>query len=125
MLINILILILTISFIVMVVFVCFYIRRISEQAVAMRKDIHRLVDNAIPVLINMKEISERLKHVVTEVEVYWDEIDHFIKVVKEQLSLFSSIEIFKTLELPFNIVKKYFKALTEGTSAFLNTYKHK
>jgi hypothetical protein len=109
----------------MVVFVCFYIRRISEQAVAMRKDIHQLVDNAIPVLINLKEISERLNHVVTDVEVYWEEIDHFVKVVKKQLSLFSSIKIFNTVEFPFNIVIKYYKALTEGTSAFLNTYKHK
>lgn len=125
MLINILIPILIISFVVMVVFVCFYIRRISEQAVAMRKDIHQLVDNAIPVLINLKEISERLNHVVTDVEVYWEEIDHFVKVVKKQLSLFSSIKIFNTVEFPFNIVIKYYKALTEGTSAFLNTYKHK
>jgi uncharacterized protein YoxC len=125
MLIDILIVVLIISVITMVVFVSLSLRKISDQAIAMRKDIHQLVENSLPVLANLKEITKRTNHIVTEVEVYWKEIDHSIKTVRQRISLITSAESYRSLENPVNFAIKFVSAILRGTSAFLNIYKHK
>lgn len=107
------------------VFAIIFLKRLLEKAEAVRIDIHQLVENTLPVMRNLEEVTERANRVVTEIEGYWNEIDHSIKNVRQKISLITSLKSFQAIESPAKYLVKNIKALTTGTSAFWNSYKNK
>jgi uncharacterized protein YoxC len=102
-----------------------FLKKILEQADAVRKDIHQFVQKSIPVMNNLEEVTENANKIVTEVEGYWNEIDNSIKNVRKQISFITSLKSFRAAEYTAQYIIKNLKALGSGTSAFLNSYKHK
>jgi uncharacterized protein YoxC len=107
------------------IFVIVFLKRIYMQAVTVQKDIHRLVENTIPVMSNLKEVTERANRIVTGVEGYYNEADCLIKNVRERISILTSNRRFRSVERPVKYIVNNIRALASGTSAFLNSYKHK
>ena len=107
------------------IFVIVFLKRIYVQAVTVQKDIHRLVENTIPVMSNLKEVTERANRIVTGVEGYYNEADCLIKNVRERISILTSHRRFRSVERPVKYIVNNIRALASGTSAFLNAYKHK
>lgn len=105
------------------VFAIIYLKRITEQVEAVRKDVHEFFEKTNPIGENLEDITRRIKRVVSEVENYWEEIDSTIKNLREQFSIFASLKSFQTVVYPAKYLLKNVKALASGTSAFLDTYK--
>ncbi len=105
------------------VFAIIYLKRITEQVEAVRKDVHEFIEKTNPVCENLEEITQRIKQVVSEVENYWEGIDSSIKNLRERLSIFTSLKNFQTIVYPAKYLLKNVKALASGTSVFLETYK--
>ncbi|MCX6168412.1 MAG: hypothetical protein NTX65_03665 [Ignavibacteriales bacterium] len=123
--IDILLIILILSASALCVFAIIYLKRITEQVEALRKDVHEFFEKTNPICDNLEEMSRRIKRVVSEVENYWEEIDSSIKNLRERLSIFTSHKNFQTVVYPAKYLLKNVKALASGTSVFLDTYKKK
>jgi hypothetical protein len=123
-LIDVLVVVLILTAFSLSIFVIVFLIKIYEQAVAVQKDIQRLVDNTIPVMSNLKEVTERANRIVTGVERYYNEADCLIKNVRERISIITSHRRFRSVEHPVKYLVKNIKALASGTSAFLNAFKH-
>lgn len=107
------------------IFVIIFLVRILEKAEAVREDIHQLVENTIPVMRNLEEVTERANRVVTEIEGYWNEIDHSIKNVRQRIELITSLKSFQAINSPAKYLIRNMKALANGTSAFWRSYRNK
>ena len=96
-LVNIFLIFLILSASALCIFVIVYLKRISEQVEAVRRDIHQLVENTIPILSNLEKVTQRASRIVTEAEGYWEKIDHSIRNLLGKISIFSSWKIFRYL----------------------------
>ncbi len=108
---------------------CLYVivslRKSIIQIEQLQKDVKQLVENTIPVLHNINEVTTKVNRVVTEAENYWDEIDRAIKNLKEKAAGLTSLTRFADAENPAQDLIKNLKALSKGISVFWNEYKRK
>jgi len=108
---------------------CLYVivslRKSIIQIEQLQKDVKQLVENTIPVLHNINEVTTKVNRVVTEAENYWDEIDRAIKNLKEKAAGLTSLTRFRDAENPAQDLIKNLKALSKGISVFWNEYKRK
>lgn len=123
--IDVLLIILIVSASVLCFFAMAYLKRITEQMEAARKDIHEFVQNANPVLENLEEATRRANRVISEVENYWQEIDSSIKNLRERISGLTSIKKIRDVEYPAKDLIKNIKAFIKGASAFWDAFKRK
>lgn len=123
--INILLIILILAATAFCVFAIIYLKKIAEQVEAVRNDIEEYIEKPNPILDNLQEISGKVNNIVTEVGDYWEEIDGFIKNIRERISLFTYNKNFRDIEIPAKYLVKNVRALVKGTSAFLNEYKNR
>jgi uncharacterized protein YoxC len=107
------------------IFVIIYLKRIFEQIVAVRNDIHQLVQTTVPVLENMEEVTRRANKIVTEAGNYWDQIDHSIKNLRERLSDMKSLSKLRDAQSQATDLIKNLKAFAKGVTAFWQEYKNR
>jgi uncharacterized protein YoxC len=107
------------------IFLIVYLKKIFEQVEAVSKDIHQLVENTIPVLSNLEDVTERANRIVTEVADYWDEIDHSIRTLREKISSFSSWKKFRDAQSLTSGLIKNSKSIAIGVSTFWSKYKQR
>lgn len=123
--INILLIILILAATTFCVFAIIYLKKIAEQVEAVRNDVEEYIEKPNPMLENLEHITGKVNHIVTEVGDYWEEIDDFIKNIRERYSIISSNKIFREFEYPLKYLIKNVRALAVGTSAFWKEYKHR
>jgi predicted PurR-regulated permease PerM len=107
------------------VFLIVYLKKIYEQIESICIDIHQLVEYTIPILNNLEEITERTNRIVAEVEVYWGEIDHFIRALLEKFSIFEPWKKILSVQMPIMHIIKNSSSIAKGVSAFWSKYKHR
>jgi len=54
---------------------------------AVRKDFNQLVENTIPILNNLEEVTGRVNSMAASVGEYWDGIDKSIKRLQSMISV--------------------------------------
>jgi len=124
-LVNILLIVLIVSASALCLFVIVYLKRIFEQVEAVRRDIHQLVENTIPILSNLEEVTQRANRIVTEAEGYWEEIDHSIRNLRGKLSNFGPWNKFRDAQTQTSELIKNLRSITKGIFAFWSEYKHR
>ncbi len=124
-LIDIFLIVLILSASSLCIFVIVYLKRIFGQVEAVRKDIHRLVENTIPILSNLEEVTRRANRIVTEAEGYWKEIDYSIKNLREKISNFGPWKKFRDAQTQTSGIIKNLSSIAIGIYAFWSEYKHR
>lgn len=107
------------------IFVFIYLKRFFDQANAVQKDVHRFVENAIPILNNLEDATLRADRIVSEIEGYWNEIDHSIKTVRQKISNLRSWKKFNELQMQTSELSKTLRSIAKGISVFRSEYKHR
>jgi uncharacterized protein YoxC len=102
-----------------------YMRKLTAQVEAVRKDVHDLVGKTTPVLENLEDVTRRANRIVSEVEDYWNEIDRSIKNIRERISGFSSLKNLRDVEYPAKDLIRNIKAFSKGFMAFWEKFKQR
>lgn len=120
--IEILLIILILSASALCIYAIIYLKRLTEQIEAVRKDVHELVERTTPILENLEDVTQRANRIVLEVGNYWDEIDRSIRNLRERVSNFSFSRL-NEVEYPAKDLIKNIKAFAKGISAFWQEFK--
>ncbi len=123
--IDILLIILILSASALCILAITYIKKITEQVEAVRKDVNQFIEKTNPVVENLEQVTRRANRVVSEIENYWEEIDSSIKNIRERISGLTSLKNLRDVEYPAKDLIKNIKALAKGTSAFWNAFKRR
>jgi len=124
-LIDILLVVLIISAFSLCIFAIVYLGKISKQIEAIRKDIHQLVENTIPILNNLEEITLHTNKIVNKAEVFWKEIEHSIRYLREKISNFGFLEKINGAQTKAFYLISNFRSVARGISAFWKKYKQR
>ncbi|MHB8931470.1 MAG: hypothetical protein ACYC5R_12815 [Melioribacteraceae bacterium] len=123
--IDVLLIILIVSASALCIFAIIYLKRITDNVEAVRKDVHEFVQNTDEIIENLGGVTRKVNRIVSEVEYYWDEIDLSIKKIRERISGLTSLKNFRDVEYPAKDLIKNIKAFTKGASAFWNAFKRR
>ena len=123
--IDVLLIILIISATALCIYVIIYLGKLNRQIDALQNDVKQIVDNTVPLLNNLNEVTSRANRIVTEAENYWDEIDRSIKKLKEKASDLTSLSRFRDEENPTKDLIRNLRALFKGVSSFWREYNRK
>ncbi len=123
--IDVLLIILILSASALCIFAIVYLKRITENVEAVRKDVHEFVQKTDEIIENLGGVTRKVNRIVSEVEYYWDEIDLSIKKIRERISGLTSLKNFRDVEYPAKDLIKNIKAFTKGASAFWNAFKRR
>jgi len=107
------------------IYLIYTLKTLLREAEAIRRDVHNLVEKALPILDNLNDVSNRASTVVNGIENYWDEVDSSIKKVKEKIANFTSLKTFQSDDNPAKDLIKNLRAFVKGISAFWQTFKKK
>lgn len=124
-LVDIFLVILIISASALCIFVIIYLKKISENVEAARKDIHQLIENTVPVLENLEEVTRRANKIVTEAENYWDELDRSIKNLRAKFTNLTSVQRIRDAQNQATDIIRNIRAFVKGISAFVQEFKHR
>ena len=108
-LIDVLLIILILSASALCIYAIIYLKKLTEQIEAVRKDVHELVERTTPILENLENVTQRANRIVLEVGNYWDEIDRSIRNLRERVSNFSFTRL-SNVEYPAKDLIKNIKA---------------
>lgn len=122
-LIDILLIVLILSASSLCIFLIVYLKRFFEQFEEVCEDIHQLVDNTIPILNNLEEVTQRANRIVTEVESYWDVIDDSIRTLREKISNSGLWNKLRDTQSQTSWLIKQSRSIVKGVSIFWNKYK--
>lgn len=123
--IDILLIILILSASTLCVFAIIYLKRITDQVEAVRKDVHEFISKTNPVVENLEVATRKANRIVSDIENYWEEIDTSIKNLRERISGFTSLKNLRDVEYPAKDLIKNIKAFVKGASAFWNAFKRR
>ncbi len=123
-LIDILLIVLILAAISLCVFLIIYLKIITENLQALRKDVDMLINKTIPAVDNLNDTVDKAKRIVSDIEGYWTEIDSSIKKFKEKVSLFKTTKILKEEEKAANFISNL-RAVVKGLRAFWSTLTRK
>ncbi|MHB8907163.1 MAG: hypothetical protein ACYC4T_07890 [Melioribacteraceae bacterium] len=123
--IDVLLIILIVSASALCIFAIIYLKRITDNVEAVRKDVHEFVQKTDEIIENLGGVTRKVNRIVSEVEYYWDEIDLSIKKIRERISGLTSLKNFRDVEYPAKDLIKNIKAFTKGASAFWNAFKRR
>ncbi len=124
-LIDILLAILILAATALCIFLIFSIKKIGGQLEELQKDVKHLVENTVPVLKNLNEVTQRANRIVTSAENYWDEIERSIQNLKERVSKLTSYTKFSDAENPAGSLIKNLKAVLKGISTFWSEFRRR
>jgi uncharacterized protein YoxC len=123
-LIDILLTVLILAAISLCVFLIVYLKKITDDIQALRKDIDMLIDKTIPAVDNLNETVDKARRIVSDIEDYWAEIDSSIKRFKEKVNSFKTGNLLKEEEKAANFVSNL-RAVIKGFRAFWSTLARK
>jgi uncharacterized protein YoxC len=123
-LIDVMLIILILSASALCIYAIIYLKRLTEQIEAVRKDVHELVERTTPILENLEDVTQRANRIVLEVGNYWDEIDRSIRNLRERVSNFSFSRL-SDVEYPAKDIIKNIKAFAKGMAAFWQEFKQR
>ncbi|MGK9369540.1 DUF948 domain-containing protein [Melioribacter sp. Ez-97] len=123
-LIDILLVVLILAAISLCVFLIVYLKKITDDIQALRKDIDMLIDKTIPAVDNLNETVDKARRIVSDIEDYWTEIDSSIKRFKEKVNSFKKGKILKEEEKAANFISNL-RAVAKGLRAFWSTMARK
>lgn len=123
--IDILLIILILSASTLCVFAIIYLKRITDQVEAVRKDVHEFISKTNPVVENLEVAARKANRIVSDIENYWEEIDTSIKNLRERITGFTSLKNLRDVEYPAKDLIKNIKAFVKGASAFWNAFKRR
>lgn len=123
--IDILLIILILSASTLCVFAIIYLKRITDQVEAVRKDVHEFISKTNPVVENLEVATRKANRIVSDIENYWEEIDTSIKNLRERITGFTSLKNLRDVEYPAKDLIKNIKAFVKGASAFWNAFKRR
>jgi len=84
-----------------------------------------LVEKTIPILSNLKDITQRVNRIISEAEGYWEEINISIRNLREKILKFSSGEKSRDAQKQISEIRKNLRSITKGISGFWIEYKRK
>ena len=123
--IDILLIVLILAATALCIFVIVTLKNLMVKIDDMQKDIQKLVDNTIPVLNNLTDVTEKANRIVSEAENYWDEMDHSIKSLKERVHKLTSFTRSDDEENPARDLIKNLRAFFKGLSTFWSEFKRR
>lgn len=123
--INIFILVLLITASTLCVFLIVYVKKYYEQVDAVRKDFNQLVENTIPILNNLEEVTGRVNSMAASVGEYWDGIDKSIKSLQSMISVFNSWKIIRFAKIYSPKLLNNFRSVAKGITTFRSELKNK
>ena len=123
--IDVLLIILIIAATALCIFIIIYLGKLNRQVNELQKEVKQIVDNTVPLLNNLNEVTSRANRIVTEAENYWDEIDRSIKKLKEKASNLTSLSRFRDEENPTKDLIRNLRALFKGVSTFWREFNRK
>ena len=124
-LVDIFLILLIVSASVLCIFIIIYLKKIVVQIELVRSDINEVVRNTLPLLEDLKQVTERTNKIVAEAENYWDEIDRSIKNLRERVTNLKPLSKFRETQSQATDLIKNFKAIARGIYAFWHEYKNK
>ena len=124
-LVDIFLILLIVSASTLCVFIIIYLKKIVVQIELVRSDINEVVRNTLPLLEDLKQVTERTNKIVAEAENYWDEIDRSIKNLRERVTNLKPLSKFRETQSQATDLIKNFKAIVRGIYAFWQEYKSK
>lgn len=123
MLLNIFLIILSISATVLCIYLIFTLKKLVAQMNELQKDVKNLVENTIPVLRNLNDVTLKANRIVSSAEDYWEGIERSIENVRNKFSKLINITRYDGAELPARNFMQNIKAVSRGISAFWQEFK--
>jgi hypothetical protein len=100
-------------------------KKLVQQVGELQKDVKQLVNNTIPVLQNLNEVTLKANRIVSSAENYWEGIERSIENVRVKFSHLTSPSRFDGVEYPARNLIQNAKALTKGLGAFWQEFRRK
>ena len=107
------------------IYAIFYLKKLTEQVEAVRKDIHQIIQRSVPILENLEQVTNKANRVATEVESYWNELDLAIRNLRYKVSIFTPLKKYREAESTVSELIKNIKAVSKGLIAFWSELKHR
>jgi hypothetical protein len=104
-------------------FVIVILNIIGQHVEAVRKDFNKLVENSIPVMSNLKAISDNVKSIIVDIEGYCKGIDGSIKKLRKQISKNTFFKQYYSAKYCVNHFHNNIRALVKASSVFRDVYK--
>lgn len=120
---EIFLIILSIAATVLCVYLIFTLKKILLQIDQIHKEINDLVENTIPVLKNINDVTLKANRIVSSAEDYWEGIERSIENVRNKFSRLSSFNIREGEENPARNFIQNIRALSRGISAFWQEFR--
>ena len=108
----------------MCIYVVYYLERIFDHVKAVSEDIHLVIENIIPVLNDVDEITGRVKRIVIDIEEYWVGIDSSLRNLRRKISKLRYLKILRVGFTPTSEIVNNLGPIAKGISAFWSKYKH-
>lgn len=124
-LVDIFLVVLIVSASALCIFVIVYLKKISENVEAARKDIYKLVENTIPILGNLEEVTRRANKIVSAAENYWDELDRSIKNLRAKFADLTSVQRIRDAQNQATDLIRNIRAFVKGISAFIQEFRRR
>jgi uncharacterized protein YoxC len=121
--IDILLIILIVSASVLCIYLIFWLKKLNTTVNKMQDDIHNLVDNTVPILEDLKNVTDRVNKISTDAENHWNDFDRSIQKIKNKISQFSSIKKNGKPENPASDLVANLRAISKGISEFWSRMK--
>lgn len=122
-LLEILLIVLVISATVLCFYVISVLQKVLMQINEIQKDVKQLVNNTIPLLKNLNEVTVKANRIVTSAESYWESVERSIDSVKMKISSFTSPSKFGNSNINARGIIQNIRAFTKGFSAFWKEFR--
>jgi len=123
MVLDIFLIILSISATLLCIYLIFTLKKLVIQMNELQKDIKNLVDNTIPVLKNINDVTLKANRIVSSAEDYWEGIERSIENVRSKFSKLTNITRYDGADLPARNFIQNIKAISRGISAFWQEFR--
>ncbi|MCX7875528.1 MAG: DUF948 domain-containing protein [Melioribacteraceae bacterium] len=120
---EIFLIILSVAATILCVYLILVLKKIVLQIEQLNKDIKELVDNTIPVLKNINDVTLKANRIVSSAEDYWDGIERSIENVRYKFSRLTGAVRNDSVENPAGNFIQNIKALSRGISAFWQEFR--
>lgn len=120
---DIFLIILSIAATVLCIYLILTLKKIVAQIDNLQKEVKQLVDNTIPVLKNINDVTLKANRIVSSAEDYWEGIERSIENVRNKFSRLTGVTRNDGEEFPARNFIQNIKALSKGISAFWQEFR--
>lgn len=118
MIIDIALIILILSASALCIYLIISLKQLNQTLSGVQKDVHDLVDKAIPTLENINEITDKANSVSSDAKQHWDEVSDAIYSMKNKVSNFKLTDTFDRRDNPIQNLIANLTAVVKGITAF-------